>query len=122
MTQPIQPLALDSRGTLRFKENALVRYILDNGGIDMNHLAMIDFPQEDREQFAQLIGYSLSGFADLSYVTDATYGAAEKMYEDGLSDKDARIAELEETLAGIREGLRIAAEAAFRIHPDDLEV
>lgn len=32
---------------------------------------------EDREQFAQLIGYSLSGFADLSYVSNKTYNAAD---------------------------------------------
>jgi len=31
-----------------------------------------DFSQEDREQFAQLIGYSLSGFGELSYVSDET--------------------------------------------------
>jgi hypothetical protein len=122
MKQPIQPLALDIHGTLRFKENALVRYILDNGGIDMNHLAVQDFPQEDREQFAQLIGYSLSGFADLSYVTDETYDAAEKMYEDGLSEADARVASLQATLKEVREGLRKATPAVFRIHPDDLEV
>jgi hypothetical protein len=122
MKQPIQPLALDIHGTLRFKENALVRYILDNGGIDMNHLAVQDFPQEDREQFAQLIGYSLSGFADLSYVTDETYDAAEKMYEDGLSEADARVASLQATLEEVREGLRKATPAVFRIHPDDLEV
>ena len=81
MKQPIQPLALDEHGVLRFKGNALVRYILDNGGIDMNDLAVIDFPQEDQEQFAQLIGYSLCGFGELSYVSDETYYAAEKMFE-----------------------------------------
>ncbi|HEY9661654.1 MAG TPA: hypothetical protein V6C65_24625, partial [Allocoleopsis sp.] len=30
-------------------------------------------------QFAQLIGYSLSGFGDLSYVSDETYAAASSM-------------------------------------------
>ena len=73
---PIQPIVRDSHGTVRFKENAIVRYLLDNGGIDMNKLATLPFCQNDREQFAQLIGYSLSGFGDLSYVSDRTYERA----------------------------------------------
>lgn len=75
MRQPIQPLVLDERGVLRFRGNSIVRYLLDNGGVDLNHLACVEFPQEDREQFAQLIGYSLSGFGELSYVSDDTYDA-----------------------------------------------
>ena len=43
---PIQPLELDGEGVLRFKRNAIVCYLLDNGGIDMNKLAMLDFPRE----------------------------------------------------------------------------
>jgi hypothetical protein len=42
----------------------------------MNKLALMKFSDEDREQFAQLIGYSLSGFSELSYVTDKTYKTA----------------------------------------------
>lgn len=76
--QPMQPLEYDERGVLRFRENAIVRYLLDNGGIDMNHLAGMSgrFSRADQMQFAQLIGYSLSGYADLSYVTDASYAKA----------------------------------------------
>ena len=120
MAQPIQPLALDEHGVLRFKGNAIVQYLLDNGGLDMNDLCMVPCSQEDREQFAQLIGYSLSGFGDLSYASDATYDAADKMYEEGLSEKDARIATLEETVETVRSNVKDAAAALFRIHPDDL--
>ncbi len=77
---PIQPLLRDEHGTVRFKENAIVRYLLDNGGIDLNKLATLPFSQNDREQFAQLIGYSLSGFGDLSYVSDRTYEKAAKAF------------------------------------------
>ncbi len=42
----------------------------------MNDLAMLNFSNEDRIQFAQLIGYSHSGFGELSYVDDQTYEAA----------------------------------------------
>ena len=120
MKHPIQPLENDNHGVLRFKANAIVAHLLDHGGIDMNALACMDFSTEDREQFAQLIGYSLRGFGELSYVSDETYGAAEKMAE-GADERDARIASLEEVLATVREGLRIAVPAAFRIHPDELE-
>lgn len=74
---PVQPLVTDSEGVLRFKANAIVRYLLDNGPFNLNDLALLPFSNEDREQFAQLIGYSLSGFGDLSYVSDETYDRAE---------------------------------------------
>jgi hypothetical protein len=77
MSHPIQPLYRDGQGTIRFKDNKIVRFLLDNGGFDLNNLAVMEFSQEDREQFAQLIGYSLCGFGDLTYVSDRTYGRAE---------------------------------------------
>lgn len=58
---PIQPLYKSESGVVRFKPNAIVQYLLDNGGISMNDIACLDFSREDREQFAQLIGYSHSG-------------------------------------------------------------
>jgi hypothetical protein len=76
MKHPIQPLIKDIHGRLRFKENRIVTFLLENGWYDMNSLAKEDFSQEDREQFAQLIGYSLDGFGTLSYVSDETYLAA----------------------------------------------
>lgn len=118
--QPMQPLYKDDHGTIRFRENKIVQYLKDNGGIDMNHLAVQGFPQEDREQFAQLIGYSLSGFSELGYVRNDTYDAACKMSEDGLTEEEARIRSLEETLKEIRKHARELACSAFGIHPDDL--
>jgi hypothetical protein len=121
MKHPMQPLEKDKLGTVRFKKNAIVDYLLDNGGIDMNDLAVIDFSQEDREQFAQLIGYSQCGFGELSYVSDDTYETCNKMYEEGLTEAEARIAYLEETLEEARKGVKQAATTLFRIHPHDLE-
>lgn len=120
LRHPIQPLAKDEHGTIRFKENAIVRYLLDAGQFDMNHLAVTPFSQEDREQFAQLIGYSLSGYSELSYVRDDSYEAAEKMAE-GVDERDARIESLTEKLDSVRNGLREIVPKVFRIHPDDLE-
>ncbi len=81
---PMQPLVRHRDGTVRFKRNRLVEYLLDNGGIDMNKLAMLKFSAEDRQQFAQLIGYSIDGYMDLSYVMndDAAWKAAEAAWVD----------------------------------------
>lgn len=120
MKHPIQPLQLDDKGVLRFKENRIVRHLLDNGGIDLNQLARIEFDREDREQLAQLIGYSLSGFADLSYVTDDTYSIAEASFVNpDLHWRDEKIALLEERLQSLQELLRAPMATLYGMHPDD---
>jgi len=81
MTHPVQPLLRDPDGVIRFKPNAIVAYLLHvarRHGVDLNELAVMPFTQEDREQFAQLIGYSLSGFGELSYVSAETLARAEE--------------------------------------------
>ncbi|MCG3740692.1 hypothetical protein [Vibrio cincinnatiensis] len=82
---PIQPLLKDENGTIRFKSNEIVKFLFERGGFDMNDLASMDFSQEDREQFAQLIGYNLSWYGELSYVSDELYDAAEKMANSGFN-------------------------------------
>jgi len=64
---PMQPVVLDQDKVARFKKNKIVEFLLDAGKFNMNDLAMMNFTKEDRSQFAQLIGYSVSGFGDLSY-------------------------------------------------------
>jgi hypothetical protein len=86
LPHPIQPLAYDEDNVIRFKSNEVVLYLLDNGSFDMNHLALQNFSQEDREQFAQLIGYSFSGWCDLSYVRNETYTKAEQLYEQIINE------------------------------------
>src|SRR5882724_10867323 len=70
---PMQPLETDAKGVLRFKKNAIVRFMLDTGrnlgAFDLNKLGVMEFSDADRQQFAQLIGYSLSGYSELSYVS-----------------------------------------------------
>ena len=78
MTQhPVQPLEKDNDGKLRFKQNKIVRFLKDTSQYDLNKLADMPFDKEDWEQFAQLLGYSLDGFGELSYVSDETYKRAE---------------------------------------------
>lgn len=82
---PIQPLYRDAHGVIRFKANRIVEWMLEmgrmGGRFDLNIIAATPFSTDDREQLAQLLGYSLSGFAELSYVRDATYEEAERMAE-----------------------------------------
>lgn len=78
---PVQPVYTDEHGTYRFKGNAIVRALVEAAEIgsklDLNMIATMDFSREDRVQFAQLIGYSVSGFGDLSYVKDRDYAKAQ---------------------------------------------
>lgn len=73
---PMQPVTIDKNGRARFRRNKLVEHLLDNGGLDLNKLALVECPPEDREQLAQLIGYSVAGYHELSYVTDESAARA----------------------------------------------
>jgi hypothetical protein len=122
---PIQPLYKDKNGTIRFKENKIVRYLLDvateKGVCDLNRLACMSFDKEERQQFAQLIGYSLSGYSELSsYVTDKAYATASLMYNEELTEAAARIVFLEQQLKSLMKMLKAPMSMLFGIHPDDL--
>lgn len=87
---PMQPVVYDGprrTGVIRFKTNAIVEYLLHNGGINLNHLALLPFDREDREQFAQLIGYSVSGYGELSYVSRKSVIAADALCAELIGAK-----------------------------------
>ena len=118
---PIQPLYTDEKGTPRFKANAIVRFLLAAGPIDMNRLAIMDFSDEDRQQFAQLIGYSLSGYSELSYVSDDAFGIAAHMRDNPNESQDKATAEyMASELHDLRGALRDPMARLFGMHPDDL--
>ena len=84
MTHPLQPIEFDRHGVARFRGNAIVRFLLDwasERGMSLNDLALIPFSDDDRAQFAQLIGYSVSGWGDLHYVSPENYARAESAME-----------------------------------------
>jgi len=87
----------------RFVMNAIVQRLLDDGPFNMTQIARWHVPIEDRVQFAQLIGYSLCGFAELSYVDTDTADAAFAA-DDGEPDPIAASlrAKLEAILREIR--------------------
>lgn len=122
MKNPIQPLTKDPHGMLRFKSNAIVEHLLEvakKHGCGLNEIACMDFTPDDRQQLAQLIGYSLSGYSELSYVDDDAYGAATEMANGKKEDK-ARIKHLERELKAVRAALRKPMARLFGCHPDDL--
>lgn len=109
---PLQPIR-DGR----FVPNKIVQHLLDVAPINLNDLARMGFSNNDWTQFAQLIGYSLSGFGGLSYVDDEAYDAAQKMAE-GMTEEEARNEALRIRLDAAKKGVRDAAVALFTIHPD----
>lgn len=86
LTHPMQPLVIDD-GVIRFKANKIVRALLDTGKLNMNDIANLDFPLEDRVQFVQLIGYSVSGAGDLSYMPDDVIAEADRQAEELLESQ-----------------------------------
>lgn len=96
---PIQPLVIDSKGIVRFKENPIVRALLAaHPTLDMIRLAHLasttsSFTKEDEQQFAQLIGYSLSGYSELSYVTDRAWEKANNQPKSKRVERALRKAE-----------------------------
>lgn len=75
---PPQRVHIDEHGVRRFVQNDIVRHLIDNGSIDLNQLARMNFSDEDWSQLAQLIGYSVSGYGDLSYCNRRQQAAAQK--------------------------------------------
>lgn len=104
---PIQPIK-DGR----FVSNKIVEYLLEVASVDLNDIAIMPFSEQERIQFAQLIGYSLGEFSELSYTDSETYMAAEEI-ENGKNELEARNMTLRKQLSQIRNGLKIANSAAF---------
>ncbi len=89
---PMQPIHIAKDGCVRFKQNRLVDALLDHGqatGFGLNELARKydsrgpggDY-REDWNQLAQLMGYSTSGFGDLSYARPDTVREADKIADE----------------------------------------
>ncbi len=80
-THPTQPIVL-VHGVVRFKVNAIVRYLLDAHPGGLNMLGTLIAADEDRRQLAQLIGYSVSGYGDLPYVDEEECARVDALAEE----------------------------------------
>lgn len=82
---PMQPIVRDALGVVRFRQNRIVRHLLDlcgeKGLCDLNLIGVMagqgHFSVDEQVQFAQLIGSSLSLLSEQSYVSDRVIDAAE---------------------------------------------
>ena len=117
---PTQPVLKDERGVARFQRNEIVCHLFDSGILDLNYLSKMDFDNEDWMQLAQLLGYSISGYSTLSYVSDESYQIAEKMFDEGVTEEQAKLEVIQSTLEKVRDSLRDLVPSLFQIHPDDL--
>lgn len=74
LKHPRQPIGYAEDNIIRFKPNGIIRWMLEQGGqgkkFNLNDIAMQSFSVEDRVQFWQMLGYSVSGFGDLSFVPE----------------------------------------------------
>lgn len=86
MKRPVQPIVED-HGLLRFEPNLIVRFLLETSKNDLNALRLMNFPQEDWDQFYQLIGYSLSGYGGLTFISDDAVARSHKAGRKVLAKK-----------------------------------
>jgi hypothetical protein len=63
----MQEIEMDNEGIYRFKQNQILVDLLSSGLLDLNIIAATPYSNVDKMQLAQLLGYSVSGFGDLSF-------------------------------------------------------
>lgn len=68
LPHPDQPIYLDVDDAPRFKRNAIVRFLQRRGGYEFDTLHDMNFSTEDWAQFMQLLGYSVCGYGELSFI------------------------------------------------------
>lgn len=67
--QPMQPVVVASDGVIRFKQNKIISDMLEfcqGYGFGLNEIATRNYEKDDYSQLMQLIGYSVSGYGNLS--------------------------------------------------------
>lgn len=117
LRNPVQPLYKTDSGVVRFKPNAIIDYLFNSGALDLNKIAAMPFTQDDREQLAQLLGYSLSGFGTLSYVTDETYSLA--AMQSSTTEENDRNAILRKQLKDFKNEARLALSTLTELLDND---
>ena len=90
---PDQPVVLDEHGVARFQANRVIGKLMSvavEAGYSLNGLASDRahgvFTDAECAQLMQLVGYSVSGFGDLSYVNYDDLVRADAAVEELLKD------------------------------------
>jgi hypothetical protein len=91
----MQPIIATYEGIARFRANKIVQWVLRQGKrgrkFDLNDIIVEDFPIEDVEQFWQMLGYSLSGYGELSFIREETIAHADAEAERLGPDRAATV-------------------------------
>jgi len=122
MKHPIQNTYTDEHGTFRFVPNKvilLMQNMLEEKGLNLNelHKRGCDLPQEDWDQFNQLIGHSVSGAPINEDIREAAYVS----HQNQISIKNAQRKNAVDMLKMLKDALRQPMSDLFGVHPDDLE-
>lgn len=67
----------------RFRANAIVKFLMNfawGKGVGLSELRDMPWSQEDWDQFCQLIGYSLDGYHEMSFLSDEAKVRADVEY------------------------------------------
>jgi hypothetical protein len=88
--QPMQPIYIDKEGVVRFQSNKIVDWLFATQKISLNEISAMcqtsKIPKADQMQFWQMLGYSVSGFGDLSFVDKEIVFQADMIAEQLLQD------------------------------------
>ena len=86
MRHPMQPIEKAADGVVRFKANAIVRWLIDTNRTNLNEITMQGFDADDMVQFWQQLGYSVSGYGDLSFIPKDVVRRADRKAERILKE------------------------------------
>lgn len=82
----MQPVVVDSAGVVRFLPNKIIQWLFDTGKMNLNEIARNqEFHERDHMQIAQLLGYSVSGYGDLSYASEDSVITADALADAMLN-------------------------------------
>jgi hypothetical protein len=79
---PLQPIYKDEHGVYRFRANEITRWLVDSHKATLNTIMSRHTSKASQEQFAMLIGHSVEGFYELSYVREKTRRRVEKALKE----------------------------------------
>lgn len=117
--RPSQPIVKDEQGIERYRENKVVMTLFKESGFDMNRLAEMGFSDEDRSQFAQLIGYSVSGYGDLDYAQNV---ARDTSYVDRCLDLESKLSKVTEERDQLKLGIDASHEIATKANDENFRL
>lgn len=90
LEHPMQPIGWDGN-VIRFKRNKIVQMLLDTGKFELNGISLMNargmFGKGDYTQLMQLIGYSVSGYGELSTSPEEVVARADKIAAELVAAK-----------------------------------